>query len=160
MTNIFRLTTDKLHKTFNRNTVKVSYSCMNNVKSIITRHNVRISRKNAPQSEDTGSCNCRNTCPLQEKCKTKDIVYKATVTSSNTNSIKHYIGMTSTTFKERYRNHNRSFNHKKYSNDTELSKYIWKLKENKQDFDITWSILKRAVSPLYNFESSRAMCSS
>jgi hypothetical protein len=54
--------------------------------------------------------------------------------------------MTSTSFKERYRNHNRSFNHKKYSYDTELSKYIWKLKENKQDFDITWSILKRAVS--------------
>jgi hypothetical protein len=26
------------------------------------------------------------------------------------------------------------------------TKYIWKLKEYKQDFDITWSILKRAVS--------------
>ena len=30
----------KLHKIFNRNTVKVSYSCMNNVRSIITNHNV------------------------------------------------------------------------------------------------------------------------
>ncbi len=28
----------KLHKIFNRNTVKISYSCMNNVKSIISTH--------------------------------------------------------------------------------------------------------------------------
>ena len=77
---------------------------------------------------------------------TKDIVYKATVTTSNTNSTKHYIGMTASTFKERYRNHIKSFNHKMYSNDTELSKYIWKLKDNKQDFDITWSVLKQSIS--------------
>ncbi len=77
---------------------------------------------------------------------TKDIVYKATVTTSNTNSTKHYIGMTASTFKERYRNQIKSFNHKRYSNDTELSKYIWKLKDNKQDFDITWSVLKQSIS--------------
>ncbi len=68
---------------------------------------------------------------------TKGIVYKST---------KHYIGMTVSTFKERYRNHIKSFNHKRYSNDTELSKYIWKLKDNKQDFDITWSVLKQSIS--------------
>ncbi len=34
----------------------------------------------------------------------------------------------------------------RYSNDTELSKYIWKLKDNKQDFDITWSVLKQSIS--------------
>jgi hypothetical protein len=36
----------------------------------------------------------------------KDIVYKATVTTSNPNTIMNYIGMTSTTFKERLANHN------------------------------------------------------
>ena len=36
---------------------------------------------------------------------TKDIVYKATVTTSNTNSIKDHIDMTASTFKEKYRNH-------------------------------------------------------
>ena len=35
----------RLHKIFNRNTVKVSYSCMNNVKSIISKHNIRITGK-------------------------------------------------------------------------------------------------------------------
>jgi predicted GIY-YIG superfamily endonuclease len=47
-----------------------------------------------------------------------------------------YIGMTAaTTFKERYANHTSSFRHnyKKDSNKTELSKHIWKLKENNQD---------------------------
>ena len=93
----------KLHKIFNRNTVKVSYSCMNNVKSIISKHNTRITGKSKPQCEVIDPCTCRDkkTCPLQEKCMTKDIVYKATVTTSNTNSTKHYIGMTASTFKER-----------------------------------------------------------
>ena len=36
---------------FNRNTVKVSYSCMNNVKSIISKHNTHITRKSKPQCE-------------------------------------------------------------------------------------------------------------
>ncbi len=94
----------KLHKIFNRNTVKVCYSCMNNVKSIISKHNTRITRKSKPQCEVIDPCTCRDkkTCPLQEKCMTKDVVYKATFTTSNTNSTKHYIGMTASTFKERY----------------------------------------------------------
>ncbi len=107
---------------------------MNNAKSIISKHNTRIAGRSKPQCEVIDPCTCsdKNTCPLQEKCMTKDIVYKATITRSNTNSTKHYIGMTASTFKERYRNHIKSFNHKRYSNDTELSKYIWKLKDNKR----------------------------
>ena len=136
----------KLHKIFNRNTVKVSCSCMNNVGSIITNHNTRIIRKNQTQVISTDNCNCRNkeACPLQNKCMNKDIVYKATISTSNTNDTnKHYIGMTSNTFKERYRNHIKSFTHKKYSNETELSKQIWHLKQNKTDFTIKWSIIKK-----------------
>ena len=138
----------KLHKIFNRNTVKVSYSCMNNVKNIISKHNTRIIRKSQPQVTNTTSCNCRNkeTCPLQNKCMSKDIVYKATISTCNTNDTKHYIGMTSNTFKERYRNHIKSFNHKKYSNETELSKYVWHLKENNTDYTIKWSIIKNSIS--------------
>ena len=71
----------KLHKIFNRNTVKVSYSCMNSVRSIITNHNVRMIRKNQPQVISADNCNCRNkeACALQNKCMNKDIVYKATM---------------------------------------------------------------------------------
>ena len=131
---------NKLHKIFNRNTVKVSYSCMSNVKSIITSHNTRIIRKSQPQDISAENCNCRNKliCPLQNKCMSKDIVYKATIFTGNTQDTKHYIGMTSNTFKERYRIHIKSFTHKKYSNETELSKHVWHLKLKKTDFTIKW----------------------
>ena len=104
----------KLHKIFNRNTVKVSYSCMNNIRSIITNHNTHIIRKSQTQVTSGDNCNCRNkeACPLQNKCMNKDIVYKATISTSNANDTKHYIGMTSSTFKEQYRNHMKSFTHK------------------------------------------------
>jgi hypothetical protein len=77
---------------------------------------------------------------------TSNIIYKATVTTNSTNDTKHYIGVTGTTFKERYANHTSSFRHKKDSNKTELSKHIWKLKENNPDYTIKWSILKHAIS--------------
>ncbi len=124
---------------------------MTNVKSIISKHNTRIIRKSKPQCEVIDPCTCREkkTCPLQEQCMTKGIVYNVTITTSNTNSTKHYIGMTASTFKERYRNHIKSFNHKRYSNDTELSKYIWKLKDNKQDFDITCMVSIKTIYFVY-----------
>ena len=87
---------------------------------------------------------------MQAHCRTsvsKDIVYKATVITNNTQDTKHYIGMTSNTFKERYRNnHIKSFTHKKYSNETELSKQAWHLKQNKTDFTLKWSIIKKSIS--------------
>ena len=123
---------------------------MSNVKSIITSHNSRIIRKSQPQDQSAEICNCncrdKRACPLQNKCMSEEIVYKATINTGNTQNTKHYIGMTSNTFKERYRNHMKSFTHKKYSNETELSKHIWHLKQNKTDFTIKWSIIKKSIS--------------
>ena len=48
--------------------------------------------------------------------------------------------------KERYRNHIKSFKHKRYSNETELSKHVWQLKQNETDFTIKWSIIKKFIS--------------
>ena len=39
-----------------------------------------------------------------------------------------------------------SFKHKKRVNDTELSKYLWKLKEENADYNLQWSI-KANASP-------------
>ena len=60
----------KLHKIFNRNTLKISYSCMINVKSIITKHNAHIIRNSQSQNTETDNCNCdnKNTCPLPKQC--------------------------------------------------------------------------------------------
>ena len=121
---------------------------MNNDKNIISKHNKRIIRKSQPRVINTASCNCKNkeTCPEQNKCMSKDIVYKATISTCCTNDTKHYIGMTLNTFKERFRNHIKSFTHKKYSDETELFKYVWHFKENNTDFTIKWSIIKNSIS--------------
>ena len=54
--------------------------------------------------------------------------------------------MTATTFKDRYRNHKKSFEDIKHENDTELFKHVWKLKLDKKQFSLYWSILSRASS--------------
>ncbi len=54
----------------------------------------------------------------------------------------NYIGMTANDFKERYRNHQTSFRDVKYSNETELSKYIWTLKHSGRSFRTSWAIPK------------------
>ena len=94
------------------------------------------------------NCNCRSheDCPLQGSCFTKSIVYKAEVTLKESQEVKQYIGMTANTFKERYNNHKKSFKNPLYQNETELSKYLWKLKETKKEFSVEWSVMKRAPS--------------
>ena len=42
----------KLHKIFNRNTVKVSYSCMNNMSNIIKGHNKKSSRNHMTKDQN------------------------------------------------------------------------------------------------------------
>ena len=126
---------------------------MNNVKRVISSHNKRVLRetKSARESTKDGSkqlCNCRNAneCPLNNMCLTKDLFYQAEVKTKEDNDIKTYIGMTATTFKDRYRNHKKSFEDIKHEHDTELSKHVSKLKLDKKQFSIYWSILSRASS--------------
>ena len=135
--------TSKLHKIFNRNTVKVSYSCMPNVKSTISSHNNRVLKKNNVATTNI-TCNCRDKihCPLEGKCLTKSVVYKAEITIKDTHQTMNYIGVTAGHFKDRYNNHRKSLNNYAYRKETELSKYAWELKEQGKDFDIKWSIVK------------------
>ena len=73
----------KLGKIFNRNTIKVSYSCLPNVKQTISNNNHRLLQlhRMKESSQDSKLCNCRqkSSCPLDGKCLTKCVVYKATV---------------------------------------------------------------------------------
>ena len=117
----------KLHKSFSKNTIKISYSCLKNVTSIISSHNKALLQ---PITETT-SCNCRSkqSCPLDNKCLTTKLVYKAEVSNNCDDEIKMYIGLAETPFNKRYSNHLKLFKNKKYSKETELSKYIWELKD-------------------------------
>jgi hypothetical protein len=89
-------------------------------------------------------CNCRrkDSCPLNEKCLSQAIVYKATVVSDNVS--KQYIGLAGGTFKERYNNHTKSFRLEKYQKETELSKYIWGLKKKEKEYSVKWDIIRRS----------------
>ena len=71
-------------------------------------------------------------------------IYKAIVTQDNGKE-EGYIGLAGDTFKQRYSNHMKSNNHKKYQNETCLSSYIWKIKENGKSFILKWEIIERGT---------------
>ena len=136
----------KFHRLFNRSNVKLSYSCMPNMGRIIKSHNEKIlQQQNQEETPDNRSCNCMrpSECPLSGNCLVKNIIYKATISSPGTTN-KHYYGASATTFKLRYTDHKSSFNHEKYKNKSQLSKYIWYLKSKKKTFNIVWSIYRKA----------------
>ena len=70
---------------------------------------------------------------------------------SNYNNRQFYKGSTSTTFKNRYNNHKASFNNKLKRHNTELSNYIWELKETNTNYNLRWEILcKTKTKPKNN----------
>lgn len=153
---------NSLRKIFNRNTIKISYSRVSNVKQTIDNHNKRqlaAANSNTHQNRNTTdpskSCNCRkkDTCPLRGKCLEHSVIYQATVTRTDTRETETYVGLTANDFKSRYRNHMASFRNNKLRNSTELSKYIWSLKDKNTEFSIVWRIISRA-SP-YNSATKR-----
>ena len=117
-----RLTPLKFHKIFNKNTVKVSYSCMPNIKSIINAHNKKILSPNRQLEERTCNCTRKETCPMNQNCLISNIVYEATLTSNLPEyGERKYIGLCESTFKKRFSGHKTSFNHERYHNQTTLS---------------------------------------
>ncbi|KAJ8047250.1 hypothetical protein HOLleu_06211 [Holothuria leucospilota] len=74
----------------------ISYSCMQNIGSIIKSHNRKIIEKS---TEPTKDCNCRKPeeCPMNGKCLSSQVVYNATVTSGNTST--SHVGLAGGTFK-------------------------------------------------------------
>ena len=72
------------------------------------------------------------------------MVYKATVEQKPSKKQDIYIGITENEFKTRYNQHTSSFrlNHKKSA--TTLSEFIWKLKESKTIYHLSWDVIQRA----------------
>ena len=135
-----------LSKIFNRNTLKLSYSCMPNMKAIIATHNKqKLESNHPPQQQQMQECNCRKKedCPLDGKCKTNNIVYQATVQAEGKQD-ETYIGISENTFKTRYYNHRSSFKNNFQATSTELSKYVWKLKDSNVPHEIKWKIIQRS----------------
>ena len=134
-----------LHKIFNRSTVKISYSCMPNLRHKINAHNKSIlqSMHDLPKS-----CNCWKPadCPLNSNCLKSSVIYQATVATNDNKPPQTYIGFTEYSFKTRFTNHKNLFKDHKKKLSTELSKHVWKMKEANVDFQISWRILKHTAS--------------
>lgn len=135
-----------LHSLFNRNTVKVSYCCMPNMKNVIDNHNKRITTSNTTNNTaNARDCNCRQpeNCPLEGHCLKSSIIYQACVTTPD-NRTESYIGLTEGNFKTRYNNHTASFRNENKRNATELSNHIWSLKDRNIDYTIKWKSIRQA----------------
>ena len=133
----------RLHKILNRNSIKISYSCMPNMQTIITGHNKKLLEKKS--SQQSKPCNCKNKdiCPLKGSCRQKSIIYQADI--SHGNVTESYIGCSETEFKSRYYNHIQSFKNIKKRNATELSKTFWNAKESGLNPTINWKIINQVI---------------
>ena len=120
----------KLSEIFNRNTIKISYGCLPNVKQTISNNNHRLLQllRMKESAQVSKLCNCRhkNSCPLDGKCLTKCVVYKATVTETTSNNQETYIGLTENEFKTRFNLHKSSFKLEYKRTSTTLSGHVWK----------------------------------
>ena len=103
---------------FNRNKIKVSYSCMQNMKSVINYHNMNF-LNNTAEIEEGCNCRNRNNCPLDRKCLTPNIIYEAQIMSNQ---------------------------HNKTAFSTKLSKEYWAIKRNHFTPIITWRIIRKCAT--------------
>ena len=137
--------TNELNKIFDKNKMKVGYSCFENLDRIIKKHNRKIINNSIKNNHNnTHRCSCRNPqdCPLEGNCLSNNIVYQADISTIEDTSInKTYIGIASTTFKARYGNHVQSFSNYHKRNNTSLSTYYWKLKQRQLTPTIKWKII-------------------
>ena len=76
----------KFYKQFKKNNVKVSYSYMPNMQNISNTHKKKII--SPPKYNIARTCNCirKHQCPLNEKCLTNNIFYKASITINKEHS--------------------------------------------------------------------------
>ena len=112
---------------------------------------------NSHPSTEVTTCNCRKKeeCPLSGQCLKSNLVYQAEVRCQGKRET--YVGLTSTDFKTRHRNHKNSFNDPKKKLSTELSKYIWDIKDKGNNFEIHWKILCHA-KPYSNITKRCNLC--
>ena len=125
--------------------MKVSYSATPNMEQIIAGKNARVlSSKIEEDNPKKCSCTKDKECPLDKKCLEKEIVYQAKVIQPNS-EVKTYIGLTATSFKERFGVHKKGFSDPTYCKTT-LSNYILDLKSKGIEPQVTWKIIDKGKS--------------
>ena len=78
------------HKISDKNSIKLSYSCMKNIGNVITKHNNKLISQSVEQPTRMSYCRDKPSCPMEGNCLQKCFVYQAQVDSPN--SRKYYLG--------------------------------------------------------------------
>ena len=131
----------KFVKVFNKNTIKLSYSFIPNIRSKIYGHNNKIVQPKPTELQKLYSCLAKEGCPMNGLCFTSNILCQATINCSDSKyKQKRYKRICETTFKKHYANHKKSFNLIKFKNDTILSIEYWNLKQKQQASRLKWEI--------------------
>ena len=81
---------------------------------------------------------------MDGKYNDQNMIYQAEVTTPT--SRETYIGLCDTAFKLRYRNHVCSFRNERYKHATELSIYIWSLKD--EEYPIQHQMAEGKTGPI------------
>jgi len=90
----------------------------------------------------TFHCNCRDIrdCPLQGSCLSKNIKFKIKV--ENNNQIKTFYGTCkNSTFKSRFYQIRHLMKNSNMTYMNPFARYIWKLKRNKENFDVQYRVV-------------------
>ena len=131
-----------LYTICNKNTLKLSYSCTRNMKTIFQTHNQKLLSKKA-NVEDAKKCDCQRSrkdkCPLNGSCVQKNVIYQVT---TDEQPPRKYIGSTED-FKKRYAGHTQSFRHETHRNSTTLSQHVWDKQLGKEP-KLVWEIISKA----------------
>ena len=137
-------------KIFNKNNIKVNYSCTDNLQTIIKKHNRKIlETSKTPSTENNCNCTKKNDCPLKNNCLTSTVIYNAYLTTKSDTTGKNYIGLKEGTFKQRNTQHKSSL----FGTETIQTARNYRSKDNNTDFTINWSIL--ATAPAYSNKRKR-----
>lgn len=104
---------------------------------ILKRRIMNLSSRTLTKSETDLLHKGLNFCPTPQPPRKEEI---------NDDNLKRDIHLCDTTFELRYRNHVCSFKNEQYKHATELSKYIWSLKDKGISYNIKWRKVKQARS--------------
>ena len=136
----------KLRKLFNRNNLKVSYSCMPSMKAAVNGHNNRILSEESRDNRRKCNCPAGTACPMDGYCLSEDTLYSGKVSSNLPNyETRKYIGLSATEWKDRFYNHSLSFNNRNYAK-CEIAKEVWDIKDKGGEYKVKWEIIGHARS--------------
>ena len=125
----------------------MSYSTIGNVKAIYNAHNKKV-LSNKPKVSSVCKCSktyrgIPKTCPIPTICNETDVVYKAVVTESSTNTKSVYYGLTQNKLKTRVKAHLSSFVKRCKKTTTTMSKHVHNIEDRGSGFDVDWTVERR-----------------